>query len=606
VWCIKIYALTLLHGEFNVMLGVVALSILLTWVVCAVVAIGIGSFLFGQFGKECALTDAFWTGMTTVVAILEVYHLIRPIDLGATTVLACLGILGLFQNRHSLLAACRKIRSIGLGTSLSYAALIVMLALRSAGPCEHYDTGLYGASAVRWATTYPVVPGLANLQGRLGFNSSVFLCIATLEQGVWHDLAHHLFVGLIVAGLLAYLVPAYFRLFRGTSISSADWFMSILLIPAVFWTAEAQIVGSMTDVPAAAACFAAVALLLRSLHSDSSARDNASGPVSIQQLNLVVAMSLFALAIVFKLSTAAMAGLGWIIAFLQLSTFTAKSAKRKQLVTAALLLSAAILLPWIARGLVLSGYPLFPKAWLGIPVDWQVPRETANWESAAIQSWARMPHARFSETQGFRWIGSWVRGNLRNREGIEAPFLLAMAGGLAGIVAFARRKTRGTWQGLWLLVPSLVGCLFWFSQAPDPRFGEAAIWTTAATLGTLGAVSFLQDTQLKWRRFTLLSLAAISVWCLSPRALWRLSGQPLLEVHGFLRLPVARIVSSETLSGLVVYRPAEGDQCWDAQLLCTPSFNNTLRLRQPGNMRSGFVSNARSEMPDLAGSVPSR
>lgn len=588
------------------MLGVVAFSILLTWLVCAVVSIGIGSSLLGQFRKEYALADAYWMGIAIAVAILEIYNFMRPIDLGVTTFLAGFGILGALLNRGSLLGGLKKIGSIGLWTSLPYSALIVLLALRSAGPCEHYDTGLYGASAIRWAITYPVVPGLANLQGRLGYNSSVFLCIAALDQGVWRDLAHHLFVGLIITGLLAYIVPAYFRLLRGTSTSSADWFLSILLIPAVFWTAEAQIVGSMTDVPAAAACFAAAALLFRSLSLESSTRDATSSAVSIQQLNLIVAMILFALAIVFKLSTAVVAGLGWVIAFLQLWSLTAKSGKRKQLVAASLLLSAAILIPWIARGLIQSGYPFYPKAVLGIPVDWQVPIVVANWETAVIRSWARMPHARLSETQGFRWVGPWVRGNSRNREALEVPCLIAMAGGLACIFALARRKRSGTWQGFWLLVPSLASCVFWFSQAPDPRFGEAAIWTTAATLGALGVVFFIQDRELKWRRITLLGLAAITAWSLYPRTLWRLSGRPLLEVHGFLRLPEVKVIPRQTESGLVVYLPAAGDQCWDAPLLCTPYLNKTLRLRQPWSIRSGFVSEGPPDMPDSAGPIPGK
>jgi hypothetical protein len=583
-------------------LAVVAASILLTWLVCAAVFIGIGSSFLGQIRKEYALTDAFWIGIAIAVAILEIYHFVRPVDLGATTLIACFGFVGALLRRRSLLRELKKIRSIGLWTALCYITLIVLLALRSAGPCEHYDTGLYGAAAIRWATTYPVVPGLANLHGRLGYHSSVFLCLAALDQGVWVDLAHHLFVGLIIAGLLAYIVPAYFRLLRGTSISSGDWFFSILLIPAMFWAAEGQIVGSMTDVPATAACFAGAALLFRGFSKELSARDDSSSP----DQRLVVAMALFALAAVFKLSTVVVAGLGWSIAFLQLWSLTMKSGKRIQLIAASLVLSAAIVVPWIACGLVQSGYPFYPKALLGMPVDWQVPSAAANWETAAIRSWARMPHARLSETQGFRWIGSWVRGNSRNREGLEVPILIAMAGGLACIFALVRRKRTGAWQGLWLLIPSLAGCLFWFLQAPDPRFGEAAIWTTAGTLGTLGVVYLFQDKELKWRRIALLGLAAITAWCLYPRTLWRLSARPLLGVHGFLRLPVVKVVSRQTLSGLVVYVPAEGDKCWDAPLPCTPYLNKTLRLRRAESMRWGFASEGLPDVPDVAGPIPGK
>ncbi len=38
-----------------------------------------------------------------------------------------------------------------------------------------YDLGLYYLKAVRWIATYPIVPGLANVQGHLGFNQSGFL-----------------------------------------------------------------------------------------------------------------------------------------------------------------------------------------------------------------------------------------------------------------------------------------------------------------------------------------------------------------------------------------------------------------------------------------------
>ena len=46
-----------------------------------------------------------------------------------------------------------------------------------------------------------------------------------------------------------------------------------------------------------------------------------------------------------------------------------------------------------------------------------------------------------------------------------------------------------------------------------------------------------------------------------------------------------------TSSGLLVYTPKFGDQCWDAPLPCTPYFKESLRLRRPGDMASGFTVN---------------
>ncbi len=44
-----------------------------------------------------------------------------------------------------------------------------------------------------------------------------------------------------------------------------------------------------------------------------------------------------------------------------------------------------------------------------------------------------------------------------------------------------------------------------------------------------------------------------------------------------------------TRSGLVVYIPKKEGQCWDSPLPCTPYFNDTLRLRKPGDMAKGFT-----------------
>ena len=44
-----------------------------------------------------------------------------------------------------------------------------------------YDLGLYYLKMIRWIATYPIVPGLANLQGHLGFNQPGFLITALLD-----------------------------------------------------------------------------------------------------------------------------------------------------------------------------------------------------------------------------------------------------------------------------------------------------------------------------------------------------------------------------------------------------------------------------------------
>ena len=65
--------------------------------------------------------------------------------------------------------------------------------------------------------------------------------------------------------------------------------------------------------------------------------------------------------------------------------------------------------------------------------------------------------------------------------------------------------------------------------------------------------------------------------------------QGLGEDHGFHAAPRSELQSFITRSGLRLYVPQEGDQCWDAPLPCTPYPNADLRLRRQGDLGSGFL-----------------
>src|SRR5713226_8642698 len=251
------------------MLALIILCILFTWLLCAAVCIGIGSlFLRATFQssnlqtfQRFSLLHSFWTGIAIITAILQLYHFFRPIDLVAVYLLLGLALAGWIWNRTSLLrfsgvSAVKRSndlpRSSGgstfrlstfsfqLSTLLLLSLAAAIIAFRCAALGEHYDTGLYGAQAVRWFITCPLVPGLGNLLGQFGFNSSVFLWIAALDQGPWRGFAHHLFDGFLIAALFASIIPAALRVFRAKRISPIDWFFTLLFVPATLWGATSK------------------------------------------------------------------------------------------------------------------------------------------------------------------------------------------------------------------------------------------------------------------------------------------------------------------------------------------------------------------------------
>jgi hypothetical protein len=581
------------------MLPLVAAGLLLSWVLCTAVLIGLGSLVLDRFVDSCRLLDGFWMGLAIAVAFLEVWSLLRPITPTAALLLVAAGVSGLAWHRKGISRRSAKaIRGVGWPV-LVYAPIVGFIAVRSCGPCDYYDTGLYGAPAIRWIVSYAAVPGLANLHERFGFNSSVFLCDAVLDQRIWPSLYFHFFTGLMLAAMWAAIFPSVVRVVRGAPTSVADYFQALLTIPAASWAARSKIVGTITDQPSAIVCLVAAGILFSELSRGAENRDEPGGG----QVRIVFAATLAALGLTFKLSAIVFSVLAWAVAFAWLRSSSKQSNQRGVWLAACILLPAAILVPWLIRGVILSGYPFYPSAALGIPADWHLPAGLANREAHVIHSFSLNQVYAHTPAKMMAWgrlgaAGRWFFGVVRIREAFQAPFLISIVGGAALFACSFRaaQQNANLNRPLWLLVPSIGGIVFWLIKAPDPRFGEAALWALAATLGALGMASSTMRFQWVRPRVVAAGLLAATLWCLSGVG-WLQPYRPLWSIHGLTPLPVARVATRSTTSGLLVFVPVSGDQCWDEPLPCTPYFDSTLRMRSPGNLGQGFESEGLQNSP---------
>jgi len=91
-----------------------------------------------------------------------------------------------------------------------------------------------------------------------------------------------------------------------------------------------------------------------------------------------------------------------------------------------MIISAFLLItPWLARSVVLSGYPLYPFTAGGINVEWRVPEIQAELDAAWTRSYSR---GSFDEPpKGFEWVIPWVKGQLggiHHLRGLVLPILL--------------------------------------------------------------------------------------------------------------------------------------------------------------------------------------
>jgi hypothetical protein len=130
------------------------------------------------------------------------------------------------------------------------------------------------------------------------------------------------------------------------------------------------------------------------------------------------------------------------------------------------------LIPWIARGVFISGYPLFPSTFLDLfNVDWKVPANIAEAEKTHIVMAPRMlgdDYASLKNLNAVQWVPQWFRLLWKHNVVNGALVSLALSSPLFWLVN-RLRNIEGPKVFLFFL--SYAAIWFWILTSPDIRFG---------------------------------------------------------------------------------------------------------------------------------------
>ena len=557
--------------------------VLLVWLILAITFTGIGLLAQRLAGLAprggAALFAAFWLGWSATLLLVLVWNLLLPVNAWAYLPIALAGSAGwaLSPGTFRLLGCSFRAR---LGFLLVAGGIAVAGAAAALGPLGEYDAGLYHLNAVRWANAHATVPGLANLHGRLGFNNSYHLYLALLNVGPLRDKAHHFAPGLLVATLLMQLVCAFFQ-FLLKRATPADRFRALLLVPTLATVGQFIPATTSTDLVVSVVHVIVACDLFEFLgRGETCCREEM---FALFRLSAVTAACL-----TLKLSTAVF-GVGVLgVAF---GALLFRRRRRPEIIRRGSLVGvvtvAVFLAPWAARGVVLSGYPLFPSSLLPVSVDWKVPEAATRAEHEAVVGWARDPGPDYrAAARGWEWLGPWAARTSRTW---LAPLLLA----LAAVVACSLGKRPGARPSLpafLVMLPAGFAALAWFLTAPDPRFAGALFWIVA--VGSVDSATAITRTPL---RIALLSAAVLTPGVVNADELTYFAEAPVegwaaaSSSGGFPPLYVVPLREYTTDFSVRVVVPEEGDQTWDAPLVSAPEPVPDLRLRRPGDPSGGFT-----------------
>jgi hypothetical protein len=562
------------------------LLVVSAWAILSALCSGLGLLIRRTFGirniEPEDLLRAPWVGWCGLIAFLQLWHFFLPVDGLALAVLAGIGLAGVLWQAKSLLAVLRSHWQAATVFAVVMALAALWLANHAVNQPKWYDSGLYHLASIRWAHSFPVVPGLGNLHQRLAYNNSFFLYAALMDVGPMAHRCHQAASGLLILWMLGRCLWAAWKLFGRDEARPHRLFDALFLAPLLIWTVNSGYASSPSpDVGVFLLQWVIMSELIARLTRRAASRETADARGGAWDSQVATMVWLATTAVTIKITAAPFATV-LLAVVLTVGLCEAADWRRRAIMllgTAGVGIVAVV--PWMIRGVLLSGYAMYPFALTGLPVDWKLPAALVRLDTGVNIAWARLPGAPTEQASGnWKWLLPWV-----NTLTQWSVFDVIVPTGLAcaGIVLWlCNRKDRAGAKAslpwLVLLIPA-VSLVFWFFSVPDPRFAGACFWILG--IGTL--------TFSLWG----MSRPTVKAVAVLVSALLLAGHVNLITfLHPWQRDPglvkTVPLVARTTDSGLVVYVPAKGDQCWDAPLPNTPYFNSRLRLRVPGDMSKGF------------------
>lgn len=331
---------------------------------------------------------------------------------------------------------------------------IFVMFLTSLHP-KQYDNYLYQAQMLRYYEEYGYIKGMANISTRLGFNNSIYALMALYSfKGIYGFSLHTVNSALcLFFGIFA--IHGICSVKKTKAYVSAG--LKALILAYVFYNAELlNCIG--TDV--SAGLFGFLIMILFAEAIEKQEKDS-------------FAYGMLALYIVFTATIKVSMGmLGILVLYPAYRMLKGGEWKRMAVFISAGLF---ILLPWLVRNVLISGWLLYPLPALDLfDVKWKLPYETVVYEEALVKGWARIQTSKVFDTMemAFReWFPMWFRAlPLRYR-------LLLYLNGAACIyeilqTASALIQKKLQISGFMLLkLTAFAGIVYWLLSAPDIRFG---------------------------------------------------------------------------------------------------------------------------------------
>lgn len=567
---------------------------------------GYGSFIHAKILKGINIPKYIsWHyaifGLIVINFLVVLLNIVVPITIEVTILILLIGvILAFFRFKTSIFNW--KILFLFL-----ICAGIIFIEITS-NWFQYYDTGLYHIPSIKWIIENTIPFGLANLHPRFGFNCTWFPLSSVIEQLVFiFNRPVFLLNGILLFFYSSIIIDTIFSKFnfnlfsftghiyneiRSTidSLKIYEIFFLLSVFP-VFFGSLFFLSSPSPDYPVFIITIVTFGFLIKNIEDNE--------PLSNFYPWIPIILAFFATAI--KLSSIVMVPMTLIALIfhmlkrkseIKLNINTLYHASTKIISTVprfCLFLIILIIAPFFIRGIIISGNPFFPISIKNSFFPWSISIAKTQAEANSVTAWARSPGPHYLDSlNSLSWIHDWIIRFWNNQSlfiiltliSIISFFLIYFFTGARNNDEF---KKLDYFIYLYPFLFIIVGLVFWFISAPEPRFGLGYLYSLPILLFVYPFL-LIKRPHPQWLQNWKVILVIGFLISASFFVFTNYNHKNFIYERGKLPLmPEIELVQKITNNGEIVYTPSKGDQVWNSPLPNTPYFDPNLTIIRYNN-----------------------
>ncbi|AKH75772.1 LIC_10190 family membrane protein [Leptospira interrogans] len=553
------------------------LAILISAILSLYIFISFGILAEKILKVKFQFTDRVLVGLSVTNTLVSLVSLFLPITILVLFIFLSFCFVFLYFERKNLKLLTFGLIHKNIIVIITFPFLLSALVF-SLNPPFAYDSGLYHIQSIKWIQEYSVVPGLANLHGRFGFNPNIFTIFAltSLKEIFKQEIFSVNFV--IYSILVLHSINRIYKILKQEGFTN-----SFLLHSIVLFLILEQFMSLSSPTPD----LISIVLPLYILTNLPKNENGIHSKLNLENYFSSIILSVYTISV--KLATIPLC----ILILLLIIRY--KFDGKKLLIVISIIF--LILLPWLIRNVILSGYLIYPFSAIDIfNFDWKVPLNAVVSEKLSITGWARNPGEGYKEAAQMKfweWFPIWWNTISKlNRLFIVISFLSPIFIFIYSLF----KKIKIDFQTFAILFTSWIGVIFWILLAPDIRFGKAFLGVSAISLLLYFnfKINFFPIKISKTSKQIILVFIfiIISVFLINRRTYNRCKNFIRENSAFFVRpkkieIPQNLEFKKIQMNNLEVFIPAEGDRCYDYEIPCMPYKNYSLILRGK-TLQSGF------------------